>query len=121
MKKHLFLLMGLLALFTSNAFSYIIIIQGGTKDHKYYYIYSDDKKTVCKGRGNNSCAILTSSGAGAEKIMHQDVLNEILKRFEQGETSGSIKYNDVLPVTWSENEAKELEINIQDEKSDPGK
>lgn len=115
MTKKILLLFALVASMVSSASAYVIIIQGGGRNHTYNYVYLDDQKCICRGRGNNGCPIKFTAVAVEKKINMEDVVNEVLARREKGEDEGAFVYQDVMPVEWKTTGKDEITITTKED------
>ncbi len=105
----------LVASMVSSASAYVIIIQGGGSNHSYNYVYLDDVKCICRGRGSNGCPVKFTAVAVERKINMEDVVNEVLERQAKGQKDGNLVYEEVLPVSWTTNEKDEIVITTKED------
>ena len=114
MKKIFFILFSVFALLASNASAYKIILQGGTRDHRFHYVYSDENRTECRGRGNLGCIMIGGTNIGGIRITFQDVTDYVQAKLDKGENKGEVMYKELLPVAWSTDAEGTTEINIKE-------
>lgn len=108
-------MIGLLAFVASEVSAYTVILVGGTRNHTYYKVICNRTKTECRGRGNNPCLIQFNPD-GNIHIAYNDILDQVLRRYDNGESKGTFVYDESIPVSWSENDLKELVVDIDDSK-----
>jgi len=113
--KKVLLLFALVASMVTSANAYTIIIQGGGSNHTYNYVFLNDERCECRGRGNNGCPIKFTAVAVEKKINMEDVVNEVLARQAKGEKDGSIVYAEVMPVEWRTTEKDEIIITTKED------
>lgn len=115
MKKQILLVFALIASLAYSASAYTIIIQGGGSNHQYNYIFLNNSRCECRGRGNNGCPVNFGVGASQRKLNMEDVVNYVLAKYEKGEKTGATIYAEVLPVEWRTTEKDELIITTKED------
>ena len=116
MTKKFLMIFALVASMISSASAYTIVIQGGGANHMYNYVMVNNRRCECRGNGHNKCPVSFGVTAGFKTINMEDVVNEVQARYAKGEREGSIKFQDVLPVSWKTTDKDELVITtVEDE------
>lgn len=115
MKKQLLLFFGLLLGLAMDSSAFYIVIKGGTRDHKFDYIFLSDQKCICRGSGTNDCMVTASSVVQNRTIAGPRIVGPVFEAYDSGKRSGSFVVDGVLPVSWKVNANEEIEITTKED------
>ena len=115
MKKQLLILFSFLLIAVMDASAYIIIMSGGSPTLKFKTIISTPDKLICRGTGFIPCPVDFAVKNNEKTVPVQGIVNEIFERWNSGEKSGEMVYEDVIPVTWETDKDDEITITTKED------
>ena len=98
-----------------DASAYIIIMHGGSASQKYKTIIYTPDKLVCRGSGYAPCPIDFFVKNNEKTVPVQEIVDVIFERWNSGEKSGEMVYEDVIPVTWETDKDDEITITTKED------
>lgn len=115
MKKQLLILFSFLLVAVMDTSAYIIIMHGGSPSQKYKTIVYTPDKLVCRGTGYAPCPVDFFVKAQTKTVPVQGIVDVILDRWNAGDKSGEMVYEDLIPVTWETDQDDEITITTKED------
>jgi hypothetical protein len=113
-KLLIFLLLLSCVAFQGSA-KFTIILKNGGQNNKYNYVYLDKNHCECKGAGQITCPINFGSMSGVTRSIYHplgNVIDYVMREVRNGKSTGSILFENDLPVSWSLPDPDNVAIEI---------
>ncbi len=92
-----------------------IIIQGGSRNNTYAYVYASNTTIMCRNNGWNRCPALSAFYYGSIRLAHpgNEIMDFVFEQYDQGKTKGDAVLDGDLPISWWTDEEKTITIDIK--------